>query len=108
MEEFTLRVSKSNETPSRVLDNLAHAEEFFRDLNYATLSKDLLTARDTILTLIRLADDLVHSIEWNKDPSEPIAKYIHYRGHELDKTPNQVFSSEAYEKAYILDEETDK
>tara|TARA_B100000902_G_scaffold26214_1_gene31553 strand:+ start:26185 stop:26511 length:327 start_codon:yes stop_codon:yes gene_type:complete len=108
MEEFTLRISKGLETPARVVDNLEHAEEFFRDLNYSTLSKDLLMARDTILTLITHADALVHSIEWNKRPDDAIAEYIHYRGYEINKTLNKTLTSESYEKAYIPNEEVDK
>jgi len=108
MEEFSLRVSKSNETPARVVDNLEHAEEFFRDLNYTNLSKDILMARDTILTLIKHADALVHSIEWNQSPDNAIAEYIHYRGREIQETLNKSFRSESYEKAYIPNEEVAK
>lgn len=83
MTHSYVRISQSDENPSKVLEHLRSAEMWLREGNYSFDANIMAEAYDTIIELIKYADALVDCVEWNRPPDDIISDYIHYRGYKI-------------------------
>jgi hypothetical protein len=83
MSHSFVRISQSEENPAKVLEQLKSAEVWLRAGNYSFDANVMAQAQQTIIQLIKYADELVDCVEWNRPPDSVIAEYIHYRGYTI-------------------------